>query len=388
LTTGTAAVVAELRAVEFPELDGVIHFNAASFSPLPRRSRLAIETALRQREAARLAEHDIFTTLGAARSTAASLIGADPAEIALTQNTTQGLNIAAAMLVQRAREGDRRRTIVVSRGEFPANVYVWLALRHFGYDVRFIDLRSDGSLDEAALCDAAGNDPGVAALAVSSVQFASGALADLVRLGAACAENGVLFVVDAIQQLGAVPLDVGAAHIDVLATGGHKWLCAPFGTGFAYVRRPLAQRYEPLLPGWLAFEASADFARLLEYRYDFIDDARRFELATLPISDFAGFTASLELLQQIGVAAISAHIRSVQAPLAAWAAGSGVEVLGRGAGASGIFSVRVARPDATAAALAAAGVHCVVREGAIRFAPHVYNTVEEAERIVDVLDHT
>jgi cysteine desulfurase / selenocysteine lyase len=388
-TPATAPAFDDVRAAEFAELRGTIHFNAASFTPLPRRTRHAIEAELRRRAAATITEPELVRTLERARQAAAALIGADAAEIALTQNTTQGLNIGAAILLHRQREGDARRTIVVSRGEFPANVFVWLALERFGFRVRFVPMRPGGIVDEDALCDAVAAAD-VAALALSSVQFASGDRADLERLGGACAAQDVLFIVDAIQQLGSVPFSVGDARVDVLATGGHKWLCAPFGTGFAWIRRELVQRAEPLLPGWLSFENSSDFGRLLEYRYDLVDDARRFELATLPIADFAGFAESLALLNGIGMAAIAEHNRAVQQPIVDWAARSGVRVLGRrdDANRSGILCLRVDRPAAVADRLAADGVHCVVREGAIRFAPHLYNTVEEAGRIADVLART
>src|SRR5690606_25038292 len=98
----------------------------------------------------------------------------------------------------------------------------------------------------------------VGVFAVSSVQFSTGFRADLERFGRFCRERDIFFVVDAIQSLGQIPLDVEAACIDIVATGGQKWLCAPFGTGFCYVRRGLLEQMEPLMVGWTGMTASAD----------------------------------------------------------------------------------------------------------------------------------
>jgi cysteine desulfurase / selenocysteine lyase len=380
----TGVSCAAIRAAEFARLDGSTYLNAASYGPLPERSLRAGREFQERRGAAALQVEDFGDTLERARRACARLVNAAESEIALTPNTSVGLNIAADLVRARARDG--RRAIIVPDREFPANVYGWLSLRRDGFDVEITPVDDRGCPREDALLERVARGD-VAALAISAVQFATGYRADLARLGAACRAHDTLFVVDGIQALGAVPVDVVADGIDVLASGGQKWLCGPFGAGFAYIRRDLIGAHEPHRPGWLSFRSTADFTRLLDYTWDLWDDARRFEVGSLGIQAFVELAHSIELILEAGVDRIFEHIRALQAPLLEWAADTrGAEPLLCGDGrTSGIIALRVDDALALNAALAAEGITCVPREGAVRFAPHFYNTNTEMERVVRVL---
>jgi cysteine desulfurase / selenocysteine lyase len=278
--------------------------------------------------------------------------------------------------------------IVLPDGEFPANVHAWLGLeRAHGFRVERVPLDERGCPDEEALLDRVRRGD-VCALAISAVQFNTGYRADLEALGAACAAHDVLFVVDAIQAVGVTPLDVVAARIDVLACGGQKWLCGPFGTGFAYVRRDLVHDYAPELPGWLAFESSLDFPRLLEYRLDLWDDARRFETGSLGLQGFVGLAAAAELIDELGVHAIAAHVAALHEPLMRWALDTpGVRVpVAEPDRRAGVLAVHVNDAAVAQRALQAARITIVPPDGALRFAPHFYNTHDDIAAAVDVLN--
>ncbi|HEX6910916.1 MAG TPA: aminotransferase class V-fold PLP-dependent enzyme, partial [Longimicrobium sp.] len=220
------------------------------------------------------------------------------------------------------------------------------------------------------------------------VQFTSGWVADLDALGRACRANGAFLVVDGIQAVGQVPVDVRACNVDVLACGCHKWLCSPFGTGFTYVRRELIERMEPRVIGWTALRASADLERVLDYAPGWVEGARRFEVATQPWQDYAGMAEAAELLLDAGPGRIQAHVRALLDPLAAWMAERGMEVVSDpGPGRrSGIFAFTPADAAGAYRALHGAGVGCVLREGAVRLSPHLYNQPEDIGRVMDVLD--
>lgn len=377
---------AALRSDEFPGVGRSPYFNAASVTPLPERTRRALEAYTARRASAHdLGNEDFEPTLARCRAEAARLIGADGDEIALGPNTSFGINLAAHCLPL-----ERGSTVVVSDREFPANVYPWMRLK--GDGIRFERVPTDalGRPHEERILERL-DQGGVGAFALSAVQFADGYRADLVRFGSFCRERGIAFVVDAIQALGQLPIDVHAAQIDVLATGAQKWLCGPFGTGFAYVRRGLHEQMQPRAVGWTSLRASQDFAALLDYRWDFVAGARRFEVATQPFGGFAGLTESLRLLRDVGVESIAAHIAEVLRPVREWAEEHpSVRVVSDLAPrhASGIFAFRPPDPQAAFAALAGAGVVCVLREGAIRLSPHLYNTVEEMQQTVAVLQRT
>ncbi|HEX2093162.1 MAG TPA: aminotransferase class V-fold PLP-dependent enzyme [Longimicrobiaceae bacterium] len=375
--------VRTLRAREFPALAETTYLNAASVTPLPERARAAMEGYNRRRSRIHELEDDDFEpTLRRAREAAARLVGADADEIALMPNTSHGINLAAQCLPV-----PPGSTVVVSDGEFPANVYPWMGGASRAR-LEIVPADPMGRPDEDRLLERLDRGD-VSIFALSAVQFATGFRGDLPKLGRFCRERGIFFVVDAIQALGQLPLDVREAEVDVLATGGHKWLCAPFGTGFAYVRRELLPRMEPRVVGWSSMRACTDLSRLLDYQYGFCDEARKFEVGTPPFQDLPGFTAALELLMEVGVERIRAHLAEILEPLYAWTGEHPeVEVVSdpRPERRSGIFCFRPPAPEAAFAALRDAGVVCVLREGAIRVSPHLYNDAADVRRVVEVLE--
>jgi cysteine desulfurase/selenocysteine lyase len=385
-TTAPHAHAADFRALrerEFPSVARAPWLNAASMGPLPERARRAVEEFNRRRaDPGSLRGEHFEPVLARCRRAAARLVGAEADEIALLPNTSFGINLAAQCLPLEA-----GRRVLLSDREFPANVYPWLAMERLrGARVDVLPTDARGNPDEARMLEEiARGDVGI--LAVSAVQFTDGWVADLEALGRACRAQGTWLVVDAIQAVGQLPVDVRACGIDVLATGGHKWLCGPFGTGWTYVRREVIDRMEPHLIGWTSMTASADLERVLDYEYAFVEGARRFEVATQPWQDYAGLAESMELLIVADPARIREHVLGLVDPLAAWLEERGIEVARdpRPERRSGIFAFRPADPAGAHRALVRAGVGCVVREGAVRLAPHLYNQPEDLETVMDVL---
>jgi selenocysteine lyase/cysteine desulfurase len=266
-------------------------------------------------------------------------------------------------------------------------VYPWLLLKKEGIEVELAPCRPEGWPDEDALLERL-RDPRVRVLAVSFVQFSNGYRADLKRLGAACRANGTYLVVDGIQGVGNAVLDVRETPVDILACGGQKWLLSPWGSGFVYVRKELVPRLEPTVTGWMAFEGTDDFSRLTEYNPTFRADARRFELITLPFQDFYGFTSSVDLLLEIGIRDVAEFTRALHAPLLKWADAHDVRVVSPrdDKHRSAILCVAPAKAVEAFHAVKRAHIVCSLREGAIRLSPHFYNTAEEMDKVMDVLE--
>ena len=378
--------VGALRANEFPwaDAEGVAYLDHASTGPLPWRARAAQrEFAERRAEPFRLRADDLFPTLQRARDAAAAVIGAPAGSVALTSNTSHGVNLAARTLPFGA--GD---LILSSRGEFPANVYPWLAAaKARGAEFRMLPLAGDWP-DEAALLRAIETEPRVRGVAISWVSFWSGFRFDLDAIGAACRRRGAWLFVDAIQGVGVEPLDVAATAIDVLACGAQKWLLSPWGTGFTYVRPDLIGSLEPAEVGWMAQPATSDFTRFLEYDPTWFDDARRFEVVTLDFANFATMTASLSLFAELGVPAIAAHVAGLADRAVAVAdAHPDVALVSprERARRAGVIALRPRDVAAASERLKAAKVFHSVREGCVRLAPHGYNTVAEMDRALALI---
>jgi len=373
---------AALRREEFGALDGTIYLNSASIGPMPERTRRrTAEFAAVRAAPHRTTDRELFEEFERARQLAARLVNATPGEIALSVNTTYGLNLAAGGLP--LAEGD---VVVTSDREFPANVYPWLWQERRGVRLERLPVTAEGWPDEDRLVERMG-DPAVKAVGVSLVQFSNGYRVDLARLSRRARETGTYLVVDAIQGLGAVPVDLAVTPVDVLSCGGQKWLLSPWGSGFTYVRKDLIARLDPVVVGWMAFQGTDDFTRLTEYDPRLLDDARRYEVITLPFQDFAGFNTSVDLLLGVGVGEIAAHLRGLHQPVLEWARRRGVRVSSpTGAHGSAIVCVAVPDPAGTYKRIRAEGVVASVREGAIRLSPHLFNSMEEMERVVGLLE--
>ena len=227
---------------------------------------------------------------------------------------------------------------------------------------------------------------GARLLAVSFVQYLSGFRANLRAIGEICRRQGCFFFVDAIQGLGAFPLDVEECHIDALAADGHKWLLGPEGCGVLYVRRERQEQIEPIEFGWTNPAQYADYAsRDMTLRAD----AGRYECGTLNTIGCFGLKAALELVLEIGPENIAPVVAARAGELAAGAAAKGYEVLGepKPENAAGIVSIRHSSLDARMVVreLKDKGISATPRQGWVRCSPHFYISPADIAKVVEAL---
>src|SRR5688572_3188065 len=233
----------------FPVREHLIYLNHAAVAPLCKPAADAIKHLADDcLNFGSLHYDEWLAAYEGLRVAAAKLIGAHRSEIALVKNTSEGIATVAIGLDWKP--GDR---IVAFREEFPANFYPWKRLEEKGVSVTWLSVTDTlDRIDEACR--------GARLLAISFVQFLSGYRAPIQAIGEICHRNRCIYLVDAIQGLGAFPLDVRASHIDALAADGHKWMLGPEGCGILYINQALQDRIEPVEFGWTNVAAYADYA--------------------------------------------------------------------------------------------------------------------------------
>jgi len=364
---------------EFPVAERYVYLNHAALGPLPRRSAEAIaELATDFRDRGVLAEAKWYGSIERTRALVAGLLNVPADEIAFTKNTSQGLNIVAQSVPWRP--GD---TIVTIRGEFPANVYPWLALQQQGVNVQFVQPRN-GRVSLAELDIALAK---ARMLAISWVQFSTGWRVDLEAISEICRRRGVLLCLDAIQGVGVLPIDLAATPVDFCAFGGHKWLLAPQGVGILHVNRRVRELLRPANAGWLGVEWR-DYSAF-DYESPIAESAFRYEEGTRSLLGIAGLERSLGLLLEAGVDAIQEHLLSLTDRLARGLQQMGYRLLTPFEPGERSGIVTFDHPQRSAkelfAALRAARIVGAVREGGVRLSPHLYNTHDEIDSVLEVL---
>lgn len=364
----------------FPVTKKFIYFNHAAVAPISLRVVDAVaqfnHEALNEGYTAgpRWVKHIEKT-----RVRSAELIGALPEEIAFVKNTSHGLSLVARGLD--FKQGDE---IIISDQEFPANVYPWMALEKIGVKLKKIPSQN-GILDLTTLPGLI--TPRTRLVSLSSVQYGTGFRLPISEIGDLCRERGVLFCVDAIQSLGAFPLNVVADQVDFLAADAHKWMLGPEGIGIFYCRKDLIEKLDPALMGWNSVENAHSFDHI---DFKLRPNAARFEEGSHNVLSLYGLGAAVDLLLEVGVDRIGerllhltdlliAGLQKMELPLL-----SSLEKKFR----SGIITFRLSADKSTPAVaelqdhLFAKGIYSSVRCGGLRLSPHFYNTEEEIETVL------
>jgi selenocysteine lyase/cysteine desulfurase len=370
---------AEVRAM-FPVTRNVVYLNHAAVGPLSTRAYEAMERHARdQRDFGALHWREWYREYELLRESAARLLSATPQEIAILKNTSEGLSFVAEGF--RWKRGDN---VVSTDLEFPSNFTPWKNLGRRGVELRLVQSRNGAYTveDIEKLID--GN---TRIVTVSSVAFHNGFTADLDGIGELCTRRNILFCVDAIQSLGAIPMDVRKSKIAFLAADGHKWLCGPEGAAIFYVAAEHRDKLDVIENGWTNIERRGKF---INCPTDLMPDSRRFEAGSLNTNGIYGARAAIDLLHEVGIDEIAREVKRIAALLSERLESIGYRIATPRPIASGIVAAvppvvetnTLLRLHRT---LEENGVVCAPREGMLRFAPHFYNDESDVGRVIDVL---
>jgi cysteine desulfurase/selenocysteine lyase len=358
----------------FPVTEKFVFLNNAAESPLNNRVHQKLNEYL---QLAAQEPHNKPEARTAIRNLLPGIFGGTADDYALVTSTGVGINIVASGY--QWRKGDN---VVVPIDEHWNNTFPWLALRERGVEVRFVPVGEDQRIDPDKVASMV--DENTRILATAAVRFNTGFRADLKLLSEIAHSQGALLMVDGIQGAGVFPMNVIEEGIDILACAGFKWLLGMPGTGFLYVNKKAQQYIRPVLPGMYSAENNY---RELHY----LPDSRRYETGTLAYSLFHAWTAGLELLQEIGISNIHAHVLKL------------TDIIIAGMGAKNIIIVSPVETVNERSAIlaftmgsAAANQKCceklrensvivTLRDSHIRVSPNFYNTEEEIERFLELL---
>ncbi len=364
---------------QFPVTRNYNFQNHAAIAPVCRRAVEAMNQYGERASAYGYLGSKFYAHADHVRHQAAQLINANPDEVTFIKNTTEGINFVANGLSWN--NGDN---VVTTNVEFPSNMYPWLNLQSRGVQVRTV-MEEAGRIPIERIIEAI--DSRTRVVAISSVQYASGYRTDLATLGEFCVSKGVFLCVDAIQSLGAMPIDVKGMHIDFLAADAHKWMCGPEGIGIFYVAKEIQGHLRPSCVGWMSVKNVRKFDH---YDLDFDDSIKRFDSGSYNLAGIYALGGSLDLLLEIGVDAICQRLLFLTDRLVDGLRDKGYRV----------YSSRE-RPEASSIVAFSSDTHdhdtvqrhlqsehrlvIAVRRGKLRASPHFYNTEREIDQLIELL---
>ncbi|MFT4603817.1 MAG: selenocysteine lyase/cysteine desulfurase [Rhodothermales bacterium] len=377
----------ECQSAEFSLPPDHHYLNCAYMAPMPRRvERVGNQAIAAKRAPAAIAPADFFRHGELLRLAFAELIGAqNAARVAIIPSASYGLATAAKNLpIQRG------ETIITLREQFPSNVYTWTRLaRESGASVLHVEPEAGparGARWNQRVLESI--DAKTAVVALPHVHWADGTLFDLASIGRRCRDVGAALVIDGTQSVGALPLDVTEIKPDALVCAGYKWLLGPYSIGLAWYG-PRFDNGTPLEENWISRKDSDDFAGLVRYQEEYGPGASRYDVGER--SNFILTPMLLEaigLLNQWGTAAIQSYCRDLALPIVEAARELGFGVEDEAARGSHLFGLRLPagmEPGPLKETLSQRNVSVSIRGDAIRVAPNVYNSHEDAQALVEGL---
>jgi selenocysteine lyase/cysteine desulfurase len=359
-----------------PAFDDVRYMNTGASGPSPRPVVEAAQQTLEAHEWDAAGDPGpypyAFDRYEQTRADVASFVGADETEIALTQSTTDGINRIASAI-----DWEPGDAVVRTDLEHPAGVLPWQRLKRYGGEVRVVPT-SEGRIDREAYREAIED---AKLVCFSALTWNFGTHLPVAELVADAHDAGARVLVDAVQVPGQTALDVSEWNADAVAMASHKWMMGLWGAGFLYVNGDVAGDLHPGQIGYRGVEEAGPDD------YELKAGAPRFEVGTTSPAPYAALSAAVDFLEEIGMGTIESHIDDLANRLV-----EGVptgRLISPRDPESGLVTVSVDDPEATVERLTEE-YDVVIRslpdpEGAIRASLHVYNTVEDVDRLLDGL---
>ena len=363
----------------------VCYLNSASYSPLPLKTQEAGRAAVLRKATPWILDAAFANTQHErARTAAARLIDADPADIALIPSVSYGVATAAKVVTI-----PRGARVLVLENDHSSPVLEWHARADAqGFVIETVRQPGNGDWTAAVLAaiERAGAPP-VGLASISSVHWSDGGLIDMEKVAAALRRQGALFLIDATHGVGVLTMDVTRLDPDFVIFPTYKWLLGPYGRAFLYI----AKRHQGGIPlEQTAFGRRDVRAENAVYFSDlsYVADARRFDMGERDHFISMEMAAiGMEMMAQWGAAAIVQRLAMLTERIANGVRDLGVSVPERHLRAPHILSLDFEHgmPAGLVEGLAADNIYVASRLGRLRISPHVFNDEADCDRFVAAL---
>ena len=370
----------EIRA-QFPVTEKYVYLDIANKNALPIPVTNVMNDYIIKQQTMGGDKEEWKNTIEETRKSIAKLINAEPEEIALTKNTSEGLNIAANGVPFNS--GDN---VILNDNEHPNNIYCWLNLDKKGVEVRWAPTKN-GIVkveDIEALVDEK-----TKAVAVSYVTYMPGNRNDIKAIAKLCNEKGILLVVDVVQAMGILNVDVKNLGIDMLATSGHKGLLAPHGIGFFFCRKGIMDRIPPVYVARSGMVAPVAIEHdSLTYSLCLAENATKYEIGNQNYLGITALNAGISFINSIGIKNIESKVLELGGYLTKELQSLGIEVLSpiEETQRAGIVCLKNNHTKELFEKLAVNNVIVTIRRDSIRVSLSFYNNKSDIDRLLNLVE--
>jgi cysteine desulfurase / selenocysteine lyase len=382
--TTAKTICSSWRDTWFPT-DGAVYLNAAGQAAMPRVALEAVQRSLEWKKfpytMTDAGELDLPRRV---RASIASLIGANPEEIAVTTGASSGLiALAYSMTWNRGDE------ILTAYREFPLQYTTWRPMeQREGVTLKVITPKERWITADDFI---AALTPKTRLVSASLVRFDDGSMLDAAKLGAACRAQGIVLALDVSQSCGAIPMNVSESGVDFITCSGYKWLLGPYGTGFFWASRGLLGRLRPGPYYWQGIDGLRNYDALIFENPKAASGARPWDASeTASYFNLAGWDASLNFLKLVRIETVAVHNQALITKLhdclpahnCVWT--SPADPAHRGP--YGCFAGHSAeQTHALYQRMKEEKIYASLREGNIRVSTHLYNTEDDIDKLIDVV---
>ena len=370
---------------DFASFEGKIWLNTASEGALPLVSAWALQEAVEWKSKPYLltipkflaAQKDLKESIG-------RLINVSSQDVILGNSASHGLHILADGIPWK--KGDE---VLLMENDFPADILPWLALDKKGVRVRQLKPRGrvlePDELEENITAR-------TRLVCLPHVHTFSGFILEVGSMAESCKNKNILFVLNVTQSVGTMPVDCSAIPVDAVVAAGYKWLCGPYGTGFAWIKPALRDRLELNRAYWPAVLSETELQSNGALAYKETKSARKFDVfGTANFFNFVPWRAAIDYWLDAGLENVRAYHDRLMDRLAAAIDSGTYDFISPAKGSRRSSLVALSHKDKNRNErirkdLMERGIFTAFWRGNLRIAAHVYNTEEEMTKVAGVLN--